>query len=110
MVRSFKRARDRNGDYGVDWSLLEEGRGKEPPAQIEFIPFSQGDARVPSLPADETMYCGVGKDAMLTYGVIALRIGDRAVHVAMSTERMRHFAANLARTADLIEAQPGWRP
>ncbi|SCW77465.1 hypothetical protein SAMN02927924_02800 [Sphingobium faniae] len=109
-MRPFKHARDRNGDYQVDWSLLQETRGDEPPARIEFIPFSQGDARVPSLPADETMYCALGKGAMLTHAVIVLRIGTSAVHVAMSTGRLRHFADCLTKTADLIEAQPGWRP
>lgn len=105
MKRGFRKARDRNGDYGVDWSLLQTPAGDEPPSRIEFIPFSQGDARVPSLPADETMYCGVGTGDRLTHAVIALRVDDKAVHAAMSTARLRQFAMCLLQTADLIENQ-----
>ena len=103
--RKFRNMRDRNGAYGVDWSLLQDAHGDEPPVRIEFIPFAQGDARVPSLPADETMYCGVGSGEALTHAVIALRVGDRAVHSAMSMARLRQFAACLLQTADLIENQ-----
>ncbi|MES1985493.1 MAG: hypothetical protein V4461_11120 [Pseudomonadota bacterium] len=86
---------------------MQEAAEQEPIARIEFIPFSQGDARVPSLPADETMYCGVGSGGILTHAVVALRIGDKAVHSAMSVGRLRHFARCLMQTADLIEAQKG---
>lgn len=109
-MRKFREARDRRGAYAVDWTLIEEGAGAEAPCRIEFIPFSQGDARVPSLPADETMYCGIGQGTLLTYAVIALRVGPRAVHVSMSTARLRQFAASLNQTADMIEAQPGYKP
>lgn len=107
-MRGFRNARDGNGAYGVDWSICEEADGPEAPSQIEFIPFAKGDARVPSLPADETMYCGVGQGELLTYAVIALRVGERAVHVAMSPSRLRHFARSLSHTADVIEAQAGF--
>ena len=91
-MKNLKTARDRNGAFGVDWSMLETAVGEEPPARIVFIPFEKGDARIPSRPADETMYCGVGSGAALTHSVIALRIGDKAVHVAMSSARLRQFA------------------
>ena len=108
-MKHLKTARDRNGAYGVDWSMLETAAGEEPPSRIEFIPFEKGDARIPSLPADETMYCGVGSGASLTHAVIALRIDDKAVHVAMSAARLRHFARCLVTTADMIDQSKGSR-
>lgn len=107
MVKGFRKARDRRGEYEVDWSIVEEARGDDLPSRIEFIPFSQGDARVPSMPADEAMYCGIGHGSSVTHAVIELCIGDRAVHIAMSPARLRHFAECLIQTADLIEQQRG---
>lgn len=109
MVRGFKQARDGNGSFSVDWSMLEHGHGDAPPARIEFIPFGKGDARVPSIPADETMYCGVGNEHGLTHAVIALRVGSRAVHVAMTAATMRQFANCLLGVADMIDAGKGSR-
>ena len=99
----FKRAKDRNGEFVIDWSKIEEG-GDRLPSSIEFIPFHAGDARVMSIPAEEVMYCATGKDDRLAYGLIALRVGQEAVHHAMSVALMRQLAANLMRTADMIEA------
>ncbi len=102
-MNGFKKAKDRNGDYRVNWSLYREAEGSAPPSRIEFIPFDRGDARVPSLPCDEAIYCGVGDETGLTHAVIALRVGDRAVHSAMSVSRLRQFAQSLMETADLID-------
>ena len=98
----FKTAKDRQGSYEIDWTRLEEGADTLP-SSIEFIPFHAGDARVMSCPADEVMYCGTGKER-ITHALIALRVGDRAVHHAMPVSLMRQLAANLLKTADMIEA------
>ncbi|AMK18718.1 hypothetical protein [Sphingobium sp. MI1205] len=100
----FKKAKDRLGDFVIDWSKIEEGVDVLP-SSIEFIPFHNGDARVMSIPAEEVMYCATGKDDRLTHALIALRIGTQSVHHAMSVPLLRQLAENLVRTADLIEAQ-----
>lgn len=101
MGGNLKKARDRNGAYEVDWSMLREAENI--PQQIEFIPFSKGDARVMSVPAQDMMFSGVGKGATLAYGVIALRLGDTSVHHALSSAQMRQFAALMAKAADMID-------
>lgn len=99
----FKKAKDRAGEFMIDWSKVEEG-GDALPSSIQFIPFHAGDARVMSIPAEEVMYCATGQDDTLAYGLIALRVGQQAVHHAMSVALMRQLAANLMKTAEMIEA------
>lgn len=100
----FKKAKDRTGDFMIDWSKFEEGVDSLP-SSIEFIPFHQGDARVMSIPAEEVMYCGAGKHDRIGYALIALRVGQQSVHHAMSVPLLRQLAENLVRTADMIDAQ-----
>ncbi|UZW55536.1 hypothetical protein NUH86_01655 [Sphingobium sp. JS3065] len=99
----FKKVRDRAGEYSIDWSKVEEGEDVIP-SSIQFIPFHAGDARVMSIPAEEVMYCATGADDRLTYGLIALRIGQQSVHHAMSANLMRQLAVNLIKTAEMIDA------
>lgn len=100
---AFRTAKDPRGSYEIDWTQMEEGADALP-SSIEFIPFHAGDARVMSCPAEEVMYCGTGKDGALTHALIALRVGDRAVHHAMSVVLMRQLDRTLLHTADMIEA------
>lgn len=99
----FKKAKDRNGEFAVDWSMFTQGHGDPLPAQIEFIPYSKGDARVCSIPAEEMMYCGLG-EGKLTHAVIAMRIDQWSVHYSLSPALLRQLAGQLLRTADLIDA------
>lgn len=101
MTPNFKCTRDRRGEYSIDWTKVEDRDGVIATG-IQFVPFSAGDARVMSVPAEESMFMATGRRE-LEYGLIALRVGDNAVHLALSPAGMRDVAASLIRIADLIE-------
>jgi len=103
-VIDFKKAKDARGSYGVDWSRMQDmdGAGMAP-SRMERIPFSAGDARLVSIPADESIFTGVGRGDRLTHAVFALQIGGHAVHQAFTPSGMRQLADSLVRMADLIE-------
>lgn len=103
-MSGYKSAKDRQGAYNVDWSRMQDmAPAHMAPDRIERIPFCQGNARVLSVPAHEAMLAGVGRDERLTHAVFALRVGDGAVHQALSPAGMRQFADRLYAVADLIE-------
>lgn len=103
MKPEFRKARDRRGEYEVDWSKLEDSDTVQ--LGVQLIPFSAGDARVVSIPAEEMMFTAVGRRTKLEFGLVAMRLGESAVHIAMAPGRLRQLAAQLMRMADLIEAE-----
>lgn len=105
-MAKFKQAEDGRGAYEVDWSMLERC-ADEPPRTVEFVPFAAGGERIMSIPADETMCTGVGRGDTLTHAVIALRVGDRAAHQALTAAGMRQLAAALLATATMIDGGGG---
>jgi len=106
MNMTFSMAKDRNGSYGIDWSQLNNN-GLSLAGNIEFIPFSRGDARTMSLPTEESMLTGVGdqRSGKLTYAIFAFRIGDMALHLTLPPSGLRQLAERFTALADLIEGK-----
>jgi hypothetical protein len=99
----FRKARDRRGEYQIDWSRMEDSDTVQ--LGVQLIPFSAGDARVVSIPAEEVMLTAFGRGTRLEFGLFAMRLGESAVYMGIAPDRLRHLGAQLARMADLIEAQ-----
>lgn len=106
MNMNFSMAKDRAGEYGIDWSQLNTN-GHSLAGQIEFVPFSRGDARTMSLPAEESLLTGIGdhRTRRLTHALMAFRIADMAVHLTLPPAGLRQLAERFTALADIIEGR-----
>lgn len=100
-MKGFKEAKDRSGAYAIDWSRFSEAVTL--PGKIEFIPYDKGDARVPSMPADDMITVGAGSGNRLTHALIAQRVAGSSVHSTLNSEQLRRCGRTLLEIADKID-------